>query len=210
MDILPATPANLRKALQILRRGGVVAHPTDTVWGLAADASKAKAVTNVHAIKQSDASKPMLAIVPRKSYVRQVAVVSTLAAELTKQFWPGAVALLLPGKGVLATEAGSGYVGLRYPADLLSLQLARGLGRPTVTTSANISGQPTARAAEELYKVFARRKHKPDLILDTGFVAPASAQPSTIVDLSRAGSPRLLRVGAGPVPAIRRVLSRHS
>lgn len=231
MKILRAnTPELVRAAVEILRRGGVVAHPTDTVWGLAADASHPAAVAKVHAIKGSDSTKPLLIIIPTKAYLREIAIIPASARRLIAAFWPGPLALVLKakspdfatlvapfGKGGRDASGGEGgfSIGVRYPAHDLSLALARGLGRPITTTSANLTGEPTGRSADELHAIFSQRKNQPDLIIDPAphagqpFIAPLSSVPSTIVDCS-GGAVRVVREGAIPAVKIQTFLSHRS
>ncbi len=200
MRVIPADKAGIKEALRVLRAGGVVAHPTDTVFGLAADFTNPKAVRKVHAIKKSDANKSLLQITPTKSYLTQIAKISKIAKVLIKEFWPGGLALVLPAiKG--------GTVGVRYPAHVLSLALARGLKRPITTTSANLTGQATAQSAAAVSKLFASQKHQPDLILEDSEVQKAG-KPSTIIDCTGCW-PMLLRTGVVPFQKIQKVLRRQ-
>jgi len=194
------TDAACRQAVQILRNGGVVAHPTDTVWGLAADAANPVAVAKIHGIKQSDPSKQLLQIVPTIDYAAKIAELSPDAERLIAAFWPGGLALVLRAKA-------GGTVGLRHPDHDLSLQLAHELGRPIISTSANITGQPTPTTAADIQKTFAEHDAQPDLILDIVATTASAGEPSTILDLS-GSAPRLLRSGAVPVTAIETVLGR--
>jgi len=206
------TDAACRQAVQILRNGGVVAHPTDTVWGLAADAANPAAVAKVHAIKQSDSSKQLLQIVPTIDYAAKIAELSPDAERLIAAFWPGGLALVLPMKSSpplnSPPQGGEGIsIGLRHPDHDLSLRLAHELGRPIISTSANITGQPTPTTAADIQKTFAEHDAQPDLILDIVATTASAGEPSTILDLS-GSAPRLLRSGAVPVTAIETVLGR--
>jgi len=194
------TDAACRQAIEVLRNGGVVAHPTDTVWGLAADAANPAAVAKVHAIKQSDPSKQLLQIIPSIDHAAEMAEVSADAEQLMAAFWPGGLALVLKSKA-------GGTVGLRYPDHDISVQLARGLGRPIVSTSANITSQPTPATAAKIQKTFAEQNTQPDFILDPEEITALVGEPSTILDLS-GSAPRLLRAGVVPVTAIETALDR--
>lgn len=193
--------AVLRHAAAVLRAGGVVAHPTDTVYGLAALASSPAAVRRVHTIKGSREDKPLLILLPTKAELSKLAKVSSLARRLVREFWPGPLAL------ILAARAG-GVVGVRYPAHALSRQLARLAGGPLTTTSANPTGQIAPQTAAEVMAYFARRRHQPDLVLDTGEKPNAKALPSTIVNFAT-GTPRLVRAGSLPYTTIRQWLARR-
>lgn len=185
MQILKLTSANERRAIAVLKKGGVIAHPTETVWGLAADASNPAAVKKIRAIKKLAADKPLLQNLPNKSWLDRIGKKLCRAHQLAREFWPGPLAL------VVATRDG-GNVGVRLPQHKLSNRLARALGRPLVTTSANQSGQPPARSATEVVEIFQQQKIQPNLILDDG--SRDSGKPSTIVDVSTAET-KILRVG---------------
>ncbi len=214
MQILQITNTRTRRtavaaAVKILRSGGVVAHPTDTVFGLAADVSSPKAIQKIHAIKKSNTKKPLLVVVPTKHYLTQLAKVPQIAKVLIKEFWPGALALVLERKSPRLQQAGdSETVGVRYPDHALTLALARGLKAPIVTTSANPTGRSPVRSAAAVFQQFARQKHQPDLILDD-YKAPKVAKPSTIIDCTGL-VPTLLRTGVVPASEIQRALRHQS
>jgi len=162
----------IAEAVKVLKRGGVVAHPTDTVWGLACDAANSKAMKKIHALKKSDPTKPLLLNLPSKSYLNKIGSKLCKAHTLVKKFWPGALSLLVLAKN------GKGKIGVRFPDHKLSNALARKFGKPLTTTSANLAGRKVARDAAEVAKIFP----KVDLILDDGSVSKNSA--STLIDVS--------------------------
>jgi L-threonylcarbamoyladenylate synthase len=205
MRIIKTNSANFKVAVQqairVLRSGGVVAHPTDTVWGLAADASNAKAIRKIHAIKKSDPSKPLLLNLPSKAYLNKIGQKLCKAHKLTKKFWPGPLALIVLTKNSHSFQKNTmsrgacpeRSRGVRLPAHRLSNALSRAFGKPLVTTSANLSNNPPAHSAAEVEKIFAKQKIKPDLVLDDG--SKSKNQPSTIVDVSGPQA-KLIRQGA--------------
>ena len=191
---------SLEEAIAVLKQGGVIAHPTDTVWGFAADAENQKAVQKIHALKKSAARKQMLWNLPSKAWLDRVGKKLCKAHKLARKFWPGALSLIIQAKK-------GGTLGVRYPAHLLSNKLARSFGKPLITTSANLKNNPPARSANEIVKIFRRQKIKPDLILDDA--AQGKGQPSTIVDVSTK-EVQLIREGAVTFKAIRQALSPRS
>ncbi|MFH1375490.1 MAG: L-threonylcarbamoyladenylate synthase [Patescibacteria group bacterium] len=219
MKLLKITNVNFQSAVQkavvVLKKGGVVAHPTDTVWGLAADFSNAKAIKKVHAIKQTDPNKPFLIQLPSKSWLIRLGQKLCVAHALAKEFWPGPLALIVRSKksppNPLFTKegglSGSFTLGVRYPDHKLSNALARGCGFPLVTTSANIAEHSPARSAAEVEKIFAKQKSQPDLVLDDP--SPSAGSPSTIVDVS-GKEIRLIREGTLTFKKILRTLARRS
>lgn len=186
----------LIEAITTLQHGGVIAHPTDTVWGLACDAGNPKAVKKLHALKRSDPSKPLLLNLPSKSYLNQIGAQLCKAHTLIRAFWPGALSLLVLSKDH------KGKLGVRLPDHQLSQALARKFGKPLTTTSANLAGKPVAKDAAEVARIFP----KIDLILDDG--SRSRNNPSTLVDVSGAEAV-LIREGSIPFTKIVRALDRH-
>jgi L-threonylcarbamoyladenylate synthase len=179
------------RAVEVLRGGGVVALPTDTVFGLCAVAADDAAVRRLYEIKRRRLDQPLPLFVADADQAALVAGITPAAAVLMARFWPGALTVVVPLRPSFATlaAAGSGSIGLRAPADAFLRELARQLG-PITGTSANLSGQPEARSATE---VRAQLGDAVDLIVDA---PPASSgPPSTVVDCT--GTPvRVLREGA--------------
>lgn len=190
MKIIQITARNsaaaIGEAVEILRRGGVVAHPTDTVWGLAADWDDPRAVKKIHQIKGSDVNKNLLINLPNKAWLNKLGSKLCKAHKLARAFWPGGLALLI------LTKDGKRRLGVRFPKHKLSNQLARKFGKPLVTTSANLHGKNPIVSVAEIVKIFARRKNRPDLILADD--SKPAKLPSTIVDVS-GSEVKLLRRG---------------
>jgi L-threonylcarbamoyladenylate synthase len=175
-------PAVLTAALAVLRRGGVVAYPTDTVYGLAVDAMRPDAIARLYAVKGRPESKALPVIIgalPQLDAV--VATVPAIAKRLMAAFWPGPLTLLLPPHPRVPTAllGDSDRIGVRWPASTLSQQLAMGLGGAITASSANRSGAPTVLTAAE---ILAQLDQALDLVLDAG--AMMSPVVSTILDVT--------------------------
>ncbi len=186
------------EAVEILKSGGIIAHPTDTVWGLACDAANSKAVRKIHALKKSDSAKPLLLNLPSKNYLEKIGRKLYRAKILAKNFWPGSLSLLIP------TKSKKIKIGVRLPNHKLSNTLAKKFGAPLITTSANLSGEKIAKNASCVVKIFG---NKIDLILDDG--SESKNIPSTLVDVS-GDEVKLIREGAIPFKKILQTLSSHS
>jgi L-threonylcarbamoyladenylate synthase len=190
--------AALERALivpaSILDRGGVVAFPTETVYGLAADPASLAAVAKVFDLKGRDVGEPLPLIAVDVDAARSVAAVwSPAAAHLAATFWPGPLTLLVPVDESQVTPrvtAGRATVGVRVSSHPVARALAAVAPSGLITaTSANRSGMPALATAEAVAAAFARRV---DLVVDGG---PSPGGPaSTIVDVSEA-VPRLVREG---------------
>ena len=188
---------------QLVRRGGVVAIPTESFYALGAAPLNAAAVGRVRAIKGRADGKPILVVISDRGQLDPlVAEVTPAASVLLTRFWPGPLTIIFPASLLLpdALTAGTGTVGVRQSADPVLARLLRQTG-PLTGTSANRSGQPPARSAEE---VRASLGAELDLIVDAG--PTAGELPSTIVDA--VGPIRLLREGLISRPQIAAALAQ--
>ena len=187
-------PQEIARAIEVLRRGGVVAFPTDTVYGLGANIFLPRAVERVFELKGRPRNQPLPVLVSSFDQVAGLASVPPGATTLAKRFWPGALTLVLAALEAAPklVTASSGKVAVRLPHHPIPLALIRGLGAPITGTSANLSGQPPARTAQE---VRAQLREKVDLVLEGG--PPPGGRESTVVDLT-GKAPVVLREGAIP------------
>jgi len=205
LAISPERPdaAGLDAAVAVLRRGGVVAYPTDTVYGLAVDALWPAAIARLYAVKGRPESQALPVIIGAlEQLTLVVATVPATAARLMAAFWPGPLTLLLPPhRRVPAALLGeSDRIGVRWPASTISQQLALRLGGAITASSANRSGAPAALTATE---VMAQLAPAVALILDAGTMP--SPVVSTIVDVT-VQPPCLYRPGKIAQQAIEAVL----
>jgi L-threonylcarbamoyladenylate synthase len=198
----PATEARVREAAEVLRRGGVVAYPTETFYGLGALARDAAAVERLARAKGRPGGKPLPLLAADRAQVDQVAEVGDVAARLAAALWPGPLTLVLPARPGLpeAITAGTGTVGIRVPGSEVARALARHAGGPLVSTSANLSGAPPPAAPDELEPSLAARI---DGVLDGG--RTPGGLPSTVVAIEGERI-RLVRAGAVPYDVVRAAL----
>jgi L-threonylcarbamoyladenylate synthase len=184
----------LEQALAVLQASGLVAFPTDTVYGVAAQAFEAAGIEQLYLAKGRQAAKAIAILLGRLEDLPGVAAEMPLAAQkLAQRFWPGALTLVLPRHPDLpANLSPLPTVGVRMPDHPLALALLS-LSGPLAVTSANLSGQPSAVTAQEVLAQLGGRVH---LVLDGG--RTPGGIPSTVVDCT-ANTPVILRVG--PVSA---------
>ena len=197
-------PRDLEAAVQCLRDGGVVAVPTDTLYGLAADAFNAAAIERVFAIKERPEGMALPVLLADAGQLASVVSrVPEGVAALAEAYWPGPLTLIMERSTALPPRltAGGSTVAVRVPAHPVPRELARRLGRPVTGTSANISGAPDPRTVDELRRQVGARV---DCLIEEG-PAPAGTA-STIVDLS-GHEPRLVREGAIPFAEIEALLA---
>jgi L-threonylcarbamoyladenylate synthase len=196
-------PQTIRRARRMLRSGQVVAFPTDTVYGVGADAFQPEAVAALYTVKSRPKDKAIPILVSQiEDIVRVARVVPIAAWELVQRFWPGGLTLVLPrAERVPAVlTAGGSSVAVRCPDHPVPLDLMNAIGSPLAATSANLSGQASPTNAHQVLNQLAGRV---PLIIDGG-ECPGGIS-STVVDLS-VTPPRLLRVGAIPAAELRNAL----
>ena len=178
-EVLRADAAGIARAAELVKRGEVIAFPTDTVYGLMALPSAAE---RIYEAKRRPKEKQLIAMAASVADLRRLVRITPEAAAHAHDHWPGPLTIVLP------ELKGGGTLGVRVPDHPVALALLLAIGEPVLTTSANLSGQPPALAAAEV------RLDGVAAVLDGGR-APGGV-PSTVVDLS-GEEPRLIR--AGPV-----------
>lgn len=185
-------PDALDAAAAVLKSGGIVAFPTESFYGLGADALAPEAVRRVFRLKGRPESKPLLVLVDSVEQALALAPEASAGArELMARHWPGPLTLVLRAAAAVPVEvtAGTGTVGLRVPGHAVARGLVRAAGIPVTAPSANPSGDPPSTRAEEVARHFAGRI---DLILDGGVTAGGAG--STVADCT-VWPPRVLRQG---------------
>lgn len=190
--------ALVRRAVDVMARGGLVVFPTETFYGLGADPWNASAVGALFAAKGRPVNAPILLLLASKDQVLSAASSIPRAFEiLADAFWPGPLTLVLPARSDLpgALTAGASGIGLRVSGLPLARDLPRALGRPITGTSANESGRPPAVTAEAVRNAMGNGWDRVDLLLNGG--ATAGESPSTVVDPTY-DPPKLIREGAIP------------
>ena len=175
-------PDAIRRAVGLLRGGGLVAFPTDTVYGIGAHAFVEEAVARLFQVKKRPLDWPIPLLLPDTTAVESVCVdIPTVAWRLAERFWPGGLSLVLTRSQVVpdAVTAGGSTVAVRVPDHPLLRELCRQLGAPLAATSANLHGQPPPITADEVESGFGRCV---PLILDGG--ACPGGVASTVLDLT--------------------------
>lgn len=185
--------AGYARVAELLREGGLVCMPTDTVYGLAVDAMNPNAVSRLFEVKGRAPDRPVILLVDSVAMARRLTWPGADFDGLTGRFWPGPLSVVLPARDEVLGDltAGTGTIALRWPRFEPAVRIIHALGGPITSTSANRSGEPVVRSADEAASVLPDI----DLVLDGGPIAPT--EPSTLVDLTR-DPPALLRPGAVP------------
>lgn len=196
------TSEEIRKALEVLRAGGIILYPTDTVWGLGCDATNPEAVAKIYAIKKRSDSKSLVLLASDMDmvcrYIKEVPEMATQLVEVNDKpmtiIYPGAIAGPVPAEGTVPGEEGwpqpnrynlafntvaeDGSVGIRIPMMDFCRNLVAKFGRPIVSTSANISGESTpARFAEISQQI----RDAADYTVEPSLEAYSSGKASSII-----------------------------
>ncbi|MCO5092441.1 L-threonylcarbamoyladenylate synthase [Bosea sp. (in: a-proteobacteria)] len=203
---LSADAAGIAEAAALLRAGGLVALPTETVYGLAADATSGSAVAGIYAAKERPSFNPLIAHLPDLAGARRQGLFDANALTLAQAFWPGPLTLVVPASpGCTVSElarAGLSSVALRVPVHPVAQAVLAAAGRPIAAPSANRSGRISPTSARH---VLADLEGRIDAVLDAG---PAAVGVESTIVACLDGAPRLLRPGGVPREAIEHVLGR--
>jgi L-threonylcarbamoyladenylate synthase len=208
LKIIPVSPGSppddrLEEAAAILQGGGVLALPTETFYGLAADISNTDALSRLNRLKRRAAADPLLTLLGGTEQVEQVCTALPAGFHgLTRRFWPGPLTLVVPASAAVSRELNGDLrtIAIRVSGLALPRRLAQRLGRPITGPSANLHGESPCRTAVEVQQAFPEGL---DAILDGGATPGGTA--STILDLCTR-PPRILRAGVVPAAAIRALL----
>jgi len=183
-------PQVVRRAVDIVKAGGVLVYPTDTVYGLGTNALDHEAIVRVFEAKRRPLGQPMPVAIDGVQMAERIANVTPAARRLMDIFWPGGLTIVLPGKAEVPdlVTGGSGKVALRVPKHRVPILIIHASGLPLIATSANVHGQPSCLTAKDAQ---AQLGESVDLILDGG---PAHGFASTVLDMTVL-PPRIIREG---------------
>jgi len=193
----------IREAANTIRRGGTVAFPTETVYGLGADALNQEAVTKIFEAKQRPADNPIIVHIYSEEDVKRLsAEVPVQVAVLAEKFWPGPITIVLKAASMVprVTTGGLDTVGIRMPSHRIARILLRESGVPIAAPSANVAGRPSPTKVEHVIEDLAG---KIDMVIDGG---PTNVGvESTVIDLTKS-PPVILRPGGTTAEELRKVL----
>jgi L-threonylcarbamoyladenylate synthase len=192
IDIHSGLDAAARKAAQILRDGGVIGYPTETVYGLGCDPHDSKAVKRIAKLKGRESNKPFLILLPNEEALSGISKsLPNYVRSLTQKFWPGPLTLLVRHQNQFPNDLirEQPLIGVRVSPDPFCMALMKQFDHPIVSTSANPARENPARSGREVIRYFENRI---DALFDDG--ERKAQQPSTILDVS-SETPRLIREG---------------
>ena len=199
----PPTAAEIDHAARLLTAGRLVAFPTETVYGLGANALDTDAVARIYSVKRRPPSSPLIVHVDSIEMAQSLVTAwPESAGLLARKFWPGPLTLVFHSAPQVLPEVtgGSGKIGIRIPRNLFCIRLSELAGCPLTSTSANISGEAVPETVQDIERSLGAGV---DLFIDAG-VLPRSL-PSTVVDVAE-GTPRLVREGVIPFEDLQRIV----
>jgi len=193
----------IKQAISILKKGGVVAYPTDTVYGLGACMTDTVAVDKIFQVKGRPKGMALPVLLANRTQIEDIVTsLSPAAQRLIDEFFPGALTIILPKSAFVpdVITGGGGTVAFRIPNHPIPIALIKGIGKPIVGTSANLSGQPSTLTAAEVHTQIG---DKIDMVIDGGR-CPGGIE-STVIDLS-GNKPVVRRQGAISIEKLRGIL----
>ncbi|MDD2326769.1 MAG: L-threonylcarbamoyladenylate synthase [bacterium] len=183
---------DIRKACEVLRNGGIILYPTDTIWGIGCDATNEEAVRKIYELKQRDNNKSMLVLldnpVKLQHYVSDVPEIAWDLIELTEK----PLTIIYEGARNLAPSliAADGSIGIRITGELFSRELCKQFRKPIVSTSANISGTP---APSRFQQISGEIREKVDYVVTCRQKEQSETESSSIIRLGRNGTIQIIR-----------------
>jgi tRNA threonylcarbamoyl adenosine modification protein (Sua5/YciO/YrdC/YwlC family) len=190
-------PRKIRRAVEVLAAGGVIAYPTDTVYGIGCDLTNKHAIDRLYTIKRMERSHPLAFVCPDLSDIARYALVDNQVYRVLRRFLPGPYTFILPATREVPklVQMKRKTVGIRVPASETARALARELGRPIISSTAALPGEDPMVDPDEIDATF----HGLELVLDAG---GGGLVPTTVIDLTQS-PPEIVRHGAGPVDDFR-------
>jgi len=190
-------PHKIRRAVDALERGEVIAYPTDTVYGLGCDLFNKKSIDRLYQIKSMDRSRQLAIICPDLADIARYAIVENPAYRILRRLLPGPYCFILEATREVPrlVQSKRRTIGIRIPKNEVILAITRELGRPVISTTAHLPGEEDALIdPDEIDERFPGLA----LVVDTG---AGGKTPTTVVDLTT-GAPQIVREGAGPIDVL--------
>ena len=186
---------SLTKAEKTLVGGGVIVFPTDTIYGLGANAFDEEAIARIYRIKKRDPLKPVSILVRDIRMARKAACIDSKTEEILRRIWPDSITVILRKKDVVpySLTGGEENIAVRISSNQFIRELFERIDFPITATSANLAGEPNLLRAADIREKFSADKNVPNLFINAGDLDSQLA--STIIDLTDINNPRLVRMG---------------
>lgn len=203
-------PGALFEAVRVVKAGGVVAYPTDTVYGIGGNALDAKVAERVYRIKERPRDKGFVLLVKDHADARKYAYIDLWTEDVLEKIWPGPISVVLHKKDAISSlvSGGSDTIALRMPKARFASELLNQVSLPLIATSANRSEDSAPSNTLSGFMDYLETKNeKPDLVIDAGTLE--SADPSTLFDLTDRKNPAILRKGTFSKADLEAMLQRQ-
>ncbi|HEA84554.1 MAG TPA: threonylcarbamoyl-AMP synthase [Candidatus Wildermuthbacteria bacterium] len=183
MDTWKIKETSVDSVVTALKQGKVIVCPTDTVYGLVADATNKEAVKRIFTIKGRELGKAFPVFVRDIEMAMELGVVDSSQQSFMKKYWPGKVTVIVKSRGVLPDITGTTEkIGMRIPEYPFLQEILKKVDVPLIGTSANISGLPALSLVNEIYSQFTEREYTPDILIDGGDLP--SSLSSSVIDIT--------------------------
>lgn len=184
----------LKEAAETLKNGGIIIYPTDTLYGLGANALDKSAILRIFKIKKQSSTKPISVIAKDISMARRISCIDKRVENILRKVWPGPITIILRKKDIVpyVLTAESETIGIRIPHSIFINDLMKLVDFPITATSANISGKNDLLNPKEIIEIFGKESSSADMFVDSGKIK--NPEPSTIIDLTT-NTPKIVRIG---------------
>jgi L-threonylcarbamoyladenylate synthase len=183
----------ITEAVNVMKKGGIIIYPTETCYGIGADATNTEIIEKIYKIKGRDCSKPIPILVSNLNMIKKYGIITKGVESLVNKFMPGPLSLVI-NKKTLISDSNQESVYFRISSRPVASMLVKLLEKPMTTTSANMSGQPSLYEIKKVIELF---RDKVDIILDCGDLS--RTEPSTCVDMTNEDFVKIIR--EGPIPS---------
>jgi len=186
----------LKEAVNVMKGGGLIIYPTETCYGIGADATNTESIQKIYEIKGRDPTKPMPILVSGLNMIKKYGLVTKQVEFLVKKFMPGPLSIVIK-KERMVSDVNQEGISFRVSSHPVASTLVKLLKRPITTTSANISGRSSIYEIEKIIEIF---EEKVDVIVDYGDLP--KIKPSTCIDMTDENNVKIIREGPIPIKSI--------
>jgi len=194
----------LKKAIKIMKRGGLIIYPTETCYGIGADATNIESIEKIYEIKGRDPMKPIPILVSNLNMIKKYGLITKQIEFLVKKFMPGPLSIVTK-KERLVSDVNQEGISFRVSSHPVASTLVKLLKKPITTTSANVSGRSSIYEIEKIIEIF---EGKVDMIIDYGDLS--KIKPSTCIDMTDENNVKIIREGPIPGKSIFKELKKMS
>ena len=204
VDLVKPDMKILKEAVNIMKRGGLIIYPTETCYGIGADATNIESIKKIYEIKGRDPTKPIPILVSGLNMIKKYGIVTKQIEFLVKKFMPGPLSIVIK-KERLVSDVNQEGISFRVSSHPVASTLVKLLKKPITTTSANVSGRSSIYEIEKIIEIF---EEKVDMIVDYGDLP--KIKPSTCIDMTDENNMKIIREGPIPGEGILKELKKMS